>query len=243
MKAKLHVANIFSVLVILAMLIAPVSTVSFASPSSASSTAAQNIEITDDAGLQLADSTADAVSHRLIVQLESPSLSEYAAATEAAWASGGRINFQAPEALAYVAQLEAEQAAFVNEMKAAMPNASVSQYINEVGAYVDLAYQVTFNGVTVEPGTADLTQASKALLAVPGVKAVFQDYAHQPDLYASLPLINASAAWDNSAIGGMDNAGAGIKVASMDGGAHHEAPMFDGTGYSYPPGYPPTGWD
>ena len=34
------------------------------------------------------------------------------------------------------------------------------------------------------------------------------------------------------------NAGAGVKVASMDGGIHKDAPMFDGTGYTYPAGFP-----
>ena len=80
-----------------------------------------------------------------------------------------------------------------------------------------------------------------ALRQLPGVKAVFLDFAHDPDLYASVPLINAAAAWNNPAIGGMANAGAGVKVASMDGGIHKDAPMFDGTGYSYPPGYPAGG--
>lgn len=27
----------------------------------------------------------------------------------------------------------------------------------------------------------------------------------------------------------------------MDGGAYYAAPMFDGTGYAYPPGYGPNG--
>ena len=34
------------------------------------------------------------------------------------------------------------------------------------------------------------------------------------------------------------NAGAGVKFASMDGGVQHVSPMFDGTGYTYPAGFP-----
>ncbi len=30
----------------------------------------------------------------------------------------------------------------------------------------------------------------------------------------------------------------GVRVASMDGGLHKDAPMFSGEGYAYPPGYP-----
>ena len=95
--------------------------------------------------------------------------------------------------------------------------------------------------MTIDPGTTPKAVAARMLAKMPGVKGVYNDYAHQPDLYASVPLINASAAWTNTAIGGKDNAGAGIKFATMDGGAHHDAPMFDGTGYSYPPGYPAGG--
>ena len=43
---------------------------------------------------------------------------------------------------------------------------------------------------------------------------------------------------DNASIGGKSKAGAGVKFASMDGGVHRLSPMFDGTGYSYPPGFP-----
>ena len=48
-------------------------------------------------------------------------------------------------------------------------------------------------------------------------------------------------AWNSAPIGGVENAGAGIKFASVDGGAHKDAAMFDGTGYTYPDGYGPNG--
>ncbi len=121
------------------------------------------------------------------------------------------------------------------------PAHSSASTLIELGASVDLTYQVTFNGLAIDPGPMRYDEAFRALSALPGVKAVYADYAHQPDLYASLPLINAAAAWNNAAIGGKSNAGAGVKVASMDGGAHKDAPMFDGTGYSYPPDFPALG--
>jgi subtilisin family serine protease len=104
-----------------------------------------------------------------------------------------------------------------------------------------LSYQVVFNGLTVDPGEMDKEVARRALAKMDGVKHVYLDYARSSDLYTSTQLINAPAAWDSAAIGGRENAGAGIKVASMDGGVHHEAPMFDGTDFDYPDGYPPQG--
>jgi subtilisin family serine protease len=45
----------------------------------------------------------------------------------------------------------------------------------------------------------------------------------------------------NAVAGGRANAGKGVKVASMDGGLHKDAPMFSGVGFSYPAGYPAGG--
>ena len=100
-------------------------------------------------------------------------------------------------------------------------------------------YQVLLNAVAVDAGKdADVAALELKLRKLPGVLRVSRDWAHDPDLYASLPLINAEAAWNNAAIGGKSNAGAGVKFATMDGGVHHLSPMFDGTGYIYPPGFP-----
>ena len=120
-------------------------------------------------------------------------------------------------------------------------SASVSTFINETGAEEPAAYQVAFNGMSVDPGTADRKAAMLALFKLPGVKNVYLDYAHEPDLYTSTGLINAPEVWESAAVGGRANAGAGIKVASMDGGVHKDAPMFSGEGFSYPPDFPPTG--
>jgi subtilisin family serine protease len=86
--------------------------------------------------------------------------------------------------------------------------------------------------------TADVATLERQLRSLPNVKRVSRDWAHTPSLYASIPLINAPAAWNNPAIGGEQNAGKGMKVASVDGGVHKDAPMFNGAGYAYPEGYP-----
>ena len=57
-------------------------------------------------------------------------------------------------------------------------------------------------------------------------------------MHASLSLINAPAIWADPRVGGAAAGGKGIRLASMDGGVHHQAPMFGGEGYSYPRGYP-----
>ncbi|MEJ2749946.1 MAG: S8 family serine peptidase, partial [Anaerolineae bacterium] len=175
-------------------------------------------------------------SHRLIVQLESPAVAETAGLARLA---NGRIDLQASTTQSYISRLQAEQAAFINTLSKALPDSSVATYINESGQSIEATYQIVFNGVAVDPGKTSTAEARRVLSKMPGVKAVYLDFAHDPDLYASLPLINAPTIWTEA--GGQTNAGAGVKVASMDGGLHHAAPMFNGTGFSYPAGYGPNG--
>ncbi len=177
-------------------------------------------------------------SHRLIVELASPPLALYEGGAAISGA-GGKIDVNSPTAQQYVQQLQAEQQAFVATMTQAIPGVQVATFVNENGISVPATYQVLLNAVSIDAGKgADLQTLERQLRRLPGVVRVSKDWAHDPAMYASLPLINAPAAWDNVAIGGKSNAGAGIKVASMDGGAHKDAPMFDGTGYTYPAGFP-----
>ncbi|MEJ2208218.1 MAG: S8 family serine peptidase [Anaerolineae bacterium] len=146
------------------------------------------------------------------------------------------MDIQSTAAQNYVAQLEAEQATFIQGMTTALPNASVSVYINESGAAVEATYQVVLNAVTIDPGTTDLDAAIRALKQVPGVKQVFRDYLNKPDLYASVPLIDAPSMWAD--LGGQGMSGEGIIVASIDTGVYAPNPFFDPTGFTYPAGYP-----
>jgi subtilisin family serine protease len=205
----------------------------------AEASAVTSTQITDNRdGVQITDGPEDLLtevrrSHRLIVQLEAPALAEQ-------MASAGRtpLNPQAPDAQAYISQLEAEQAATISAMQVVLPEATVATYINELEQEITATYQITFNGFAVDPGETATEAAREALEQLPGVKAVFGDYAYYPHLYSSLELINAPDLWALPAVGGRENAGAGVKFASVDGGLHHEGPMFDGTGWSYPAGYP-----
>ena len=230
MKTKMF--KLLSILMLLALI-----TTSFGS-----AFASKNSQVSVDSLISDGETTSTPkVSHRLIVELQSEPLAVWANNVGNLPTRDGGFDLSAPQAQTYIAQLEAEQSAFVAKMQALMPNAKTASFVNETGRSEPLAYQVVFNGVVVDPGEMDQTLARKQLASLPGVKAVYLDHAHEPNLYASLPLINAEAAWNNPEIGGMENAGAGIKFASMDGGVHHDAPMFDGTGYSYPAGWPALG--
>lgn len=179
-------------------------------------------------------------SHRLIVELASPSLSQRHQEQRASGAAT-KLRVESAESAAYINQLRAEQAAFVNTMQSALPDSKVSTFINEQGLRETASYQIVFNGMAIDPGKADRDTARATLAALPGVKHVYLDYAHTADLYSSNELINSPALWNHPTVSGRSNAGEGIKFASVDGGVHKDAPMFSGAGYSYPPGYPANG--
>lgn len=179
----------------------------------------------------------------LIVEFNTPPLAAaYKSQLQAAEVNG-RLDAQSATAQAYVSQLQAEQAAFVNQLRSALPSATVAQYVDENGQSQNLTYQVVFNGMAINPGS-NLTAAQreavrKQIAKLPNVKAVYSDLPHYQDLYTSTVLINAPVVWN--ALGGRANAGAGVKFASMDGGVYKNAPMFNGSGYTYPSGFAPNG--
>lgn len=178
-------------------------------------------------------------STRLIVELESPPLA-VAVGNQVSGASvNGKLDANAPAAQAYISQLQAEQAAFVSTMQNAVAGTTVASFVNERGFTEQATYQIVFNGISVDVGTADRAAAQITLAKLPGVKNVYLDQPYYTQLYTSTALINAPALWNQ--LGGQESSGAGIKVASMDGGVHRDAPMMDGTNYTYPSGYGPNG--
>ena len=192
---------------------------------------------------------AGSASPLLIVELDTPPLAAaYQAQLRAAGANpAGKLDAQAPEAQAYIAQLQSEQVAFFNRLQTALPSATVAQFVDETGTRQNLTYQVVFNGMAINPGAnisaADRDATRKLISTLPGVKAVYADMPHYQDLYTSTLLINAPAVWN--VLGGRANAGAGVKFASMDGGVYgglvDPAPMFSGETYTYPNGFGPNG--
>jgi len=98
-----------------------------------------------------------------------------------------------------------------------------------------------FNGLSLELGDGDRKAISERIKSLPEVKAVYQNRAYHPTLYASRELIDAQALWNHPAMVSSANAGRGIKIAIMDGGIHHLAPMFSGAGFQYPADIPAPG--
>ena len=164
---------------------------------------------------------------RVIVQLEDPPLALYDGrvvglkSTRPSLDGRRKLDMKSQAAVAYRAYLAERHAAFGRSLTKAMPRLKVNQ-----------TYDVVFNGlsVAVDPEMVDV------IAAMPGVKKIYPDKLYYMTMDASLSLVNAPAFW--AEFGGRDNAGAGIKVAIVDGGIRPENPMFDGTNFSFPAGYP-----
>ena len=79
------------------------------------------------ASAELTDSSTDApdgqptLSHRFIVELQSPPLALQYQEMVGAQSADGKLDANSSTAQSYIAQLQAEQAAFVAQMQAALP--------------------------------------------------------------------------------------------------------------------------
>ncbi|MHB9034179.1 MAG: S8 family serine peptidase [Anaerolineae bacterium] len=223
-----RIGKVLALLFALCLIVAPLASAGFPTP-----------VVTDD-GPAAAQPAQPEASPRLIIELQTAPLAAWYSAQPALQAAGSaKLDVNTSVSQAYIAQLKAEQASFVMALHTALPSVRVASYVNENGARVALDYQVTFNGMAVELGGLDSTAARKAISKLPGVKAVYLDLAQHTDLYTSTSLINAPAIWNM--VGGQAKGGAGVKIASMDGGISHQAPMFSGEGWSYPVGWPNGG--
>lgn len=93
--------------------------------------------------------------------------------------------------------------------------------------------QILLNAVFVQASAGQ----EAALRSLPGVKGVvpvarMRLLAQDP----AMQLVNAPGAW--SALGGQQNAGAGIKIAIIDTGIDQNHPAFQNPSLSVPPGFP-----
>ncbi len=164
---------------------------------------------------------------RVIVQLEEPPLALYEGriaglkATRPALAGARKLDVKSAASRAYRTYLAKRQAAFTDVVTAAVSRVTVQQ-----------RYDVVFNGLSM---VIDRDEA-ELIARLPGVKKIYPDKMYYATMDASLPLVNAPALWDE--LGGRDNAGSGVKVAVVDGGIQPENPMFDGTHFSFPSGFP-----
>lgn len=119
----------------------------------------------------------------------------------------------------------------------ARQHTNARQAIQQQGAEVTGETTTVTNTLFVQVpagSTADLT-------TIPGVKRVYPERIRKALLDHALPLEKVPDAWTQ--IGGMNNAGAGIKIALIDTGIDVNHPGFSDTSLVVPAGFPKTNQD
>ncbi len=76
------------------------------------------------------------------------------------------------------------------------------------------------------------------LRRLPGVARIARLRPWKRHMNRAVELVNAVNAWNSSRIGGIDNAGAGVKIAILDTGIDHTHPAFQDPSLKMPAGYP-----
>lgn len=102
------------------------------------------------------------------------------------------------------------------------------------------AREIDVTGATQRILNAVFVRAARsqvpALKALPGVRRVVRMMPLERQMNRAVEIVRATAAW--SRIGGMENAGAGVRIAVLDTGIDHEHPAFQDPALDSPPGYP-----
>ncbi len=79
-------------------------------------------------------------------------------------------------------------------------------------------------------------QQAEELRSVPGVKAVMPAHGLELKLNRAVSLANGPPAW--AVLGGVSNAGTGVKIAVLDSGIDHTHPSFQEESLEIPTGFP-----
>ncbi|RUO78368.1 S8 family serine peptidase [Pseudidiomarina taiwanensis] len=158
-----------------------------------------------------------------IVQLEAPAAAVYHGginglkATSAAAQGKDKFDADAEATKTYQDFLLQQQRAVVSVMQSKFKGLEVAQNLT-----------LTMNGMVIKvPGKDDIKEQ---LAGIPGVKRVYENEMVYANMDASNDLINSPAVWQ--ALGGQSSAGAGIKVAVIDGGITPDHPMFAANGHT-----------
>ena len=108
------------------------------------------------------------------------------------------------------------------------------QWLKSTGllAQVIREYDTVLNGVAVQLNGASLD----SLKAGPGVSLVEPSLTYAPTMNRSVGVINAPAAW--TAVGGVANAGAGVKIGVLDTGIDQTHPFLTDNTLTPPAGFP-----
>ncbi|HEY4258705.1 MAG TPA: S8 family serine peptidase, partial [Schlesneria sp.] len=115
----------------------------------------------------------------------------------------------------------------IQTKQAAMLNTLASRGITVTGAVTEV-----LNAVFVNAPASRLAE----LQALPGVVGVRPMRRFKPVLNRATQLMNAPAAW--TALGGVSNAGKGIKIAIIDSGIDQTHPAFQDSSLTMPTGFP-----
>lgn len=164
-----------------------------------------------------------------IIQLEDAPLATYSggvkglAPTNKQAYNSDKLQLSSVQATAYGQYLASKQQAVVTALQSKFPQLQIERNL-----------QVTLNGLIVKhPDTVDI---KAQLQSIPGVKQVFEHELFYTQMDTSLDLINAPDGW--AKLGGRSAAGAGVKVAIIDGGIRPDHPMFASNGHVRPSGLP-----
>lgn len=161
------------------------------------------------------------------VQLTDPPLATYAGGINNIAGTkpepGSKLDLTTTNAQAYLQYLTDRQSAFITALRTAAPSATV----------ID-AYQIVLNAVSIDVNGAELT----AVLALSEVREVTVATEVRPAMNVSLPLIQASALWQD--LGGQAVAGRNMFIGIIDSGIEIRNPMFRDQGFQFPFGFPKT---
>ncbi len=113
--------------------------------------------------------------------------------------------------------------------------AVTARAVSRKGGVVLGATDTVLNALIVQMPGQTRTEAVQRLRALQGVTNVTPDRWFQPKLDRALSLANFA---DASARVGIDNAGAGIRIAILDSGIDSSHPGFQDDGLSVPDGFP-----
>jgi minor extracellular serine protease Vpr len=163
----------------------------------------------------------------VLVELAEPPVARYAggiaglSATAPAVTGVSLLAARREEVARYRDHLEARQDDLFERIRARFPKA-------EIGA----RYRTVFNGFALLVPADSLRE----LASLPGIAAVHAVREYFPTLDASNAAMGAPAFW--SALGGDDQAGAGMKIGIIDTGVDFSNPMFSDATLSPPSGFP-----
>ncbi|MDQ1472836.1 MAG: minor extracellular serine protease Vpr [Bryobacterales bacterium] len=126
---------------------------------------------------------------------------------------------QSVEATSYRARVEAMQSSLMNELQ--------SRHFTVTGSN-----SLLVNAVFVKASPDQVDE----LKALPGVSGVVQLRKYKRNLNQATQLLNSAAAWN--LLGGMPNAGKGIKIGIIDTGIDQNHPSMQDNGLTVPTGFP-----